>query len=178
MRRYETIVISDPDLSEEQREDFFKKIRDLIDQQGFLAEFDEWGNRKLAYEIRKKLRGYYVRLDYCGNGELVDEIERQFRIDDRAMKYMTIVIDRDADVEKIKKELEEAALALETPAQAEKSGEEKTPEKVSEKAPAEAAPAEAAPAEAAPAEAADNSGSDSSETESEESAETKSGEEV
>lgn len=163
MRRYETIVISDPDLSEEQREDFFKKIRDLIDQQGFLVEFDEWGNRKLAYEIRKKLRGYYGRLDYCGNGELVDEIERQFRIDDRAMKYMTIVLDRDADVEKIKKDLEEAASALETPAESVASGEEKTPEE--------------APVEA-PAETPGNSGSESSETESEESAETKSGEEV
>ena len=102
MRRYETIVIVDPDLGEEQRGPVFDKIRELIPQKGgLLVEIDEWGGRKLAYEIKKKQRGYYARLDFCGGGELVSEMERQFRIDDRVMKYMTILLDEDADMERI-----------------------------------------------------------------------------
>ena len=51
------IVIVDPDLGEEQREGVFDKIRELIPQKGGLVvEFDEWGGRKLAYEIKKKSR--------------------------------------------------------------------------------------------------------------------------
>jgi small subunit ribosomal protein S6 len=69
---------------------------------------DEWGGKKLAYEIKKKARGYYVRLDYCGSGILVNEIERFFRIDDRILKYMTVLLDKDADIEAVKEEIAKA----------------------------------------------------------------------
>lgn len=106
MRRYETIVIADPDLSDDKRDSFFERVRDIISQQGgFLIEFDDWGIRRLAYEIRKKPRGYYVRLDYCGTGDVVNEMERFFRIDDRSLKYMTILLEQQADVEAIKESM-------------------------------------------------------------------------
>ncbi len=106
MRRYETTFIIDHDLPEEQRNAVTDRVADLITQhQGLLVRFDHWGSRKLAYEIKKKIRGYYVCADYCGTGTLVDEIERFFRIDDRLLKYMTIVIDKQADIEKVKEEI-------------------------------------------------------------------------
>ena len=106
MRRYETITIIDPDLSEEDRKPVLDRISELITQQdGYLAIFDEWGSRKLAYDIKKKSHGYYVRVDYCGTGALVDEIERFFRIDDRILKYMTVLLDEEADIESIKNEI-------------------------------------------------------------------------
>ena len=109
MKRYETILILDPDLSEEGRTPVVDKINDLITQQeGLLILKDEWGTRKLAYEIKKKSRGHYIRFDYCGNGLLVDEIERSCRIDDRALKYMTVLTDEEADIDQIKKEMEDA----------------------------------------------------------------------
>ncbi|MEA3415411.1 MAG: 30S ribosomal protein S6 [Thermodesulfobacteriota bacterium] len=109
MRRYETIVIIDPKLSNEQRLPIFEKLKDLIVQQsGFLVIVDEWGDKRLAYEIKKRSHGYYVRLDFCGTGTLVNEIERFFRIDDRVLKYMTVLLDKDADVERIKKQMAEA----------------------------------------------------------------------
>ena len=105
MRRYETFVITDPDISQEEREPVLDRVKELITQQdGFLVFEDVWGERKLAYQIKKKERGHYVRFDYCGLAPLVNEIERFFRIDDRALKYMTIVLDKDADLEKIKEE--------------------------------------------------------------------------
>jgi small subunit ribosomal protein S6 len=105
MRRYETFVIIDPDLSLDQREPLISKVEELITQMdGFLVLTDDWGERKLAYDIKKKRRGYYVRFDYCGLAPLVNEIERFFRIDDRALKYMTVLLSEDPDLEKIKEE--------------------------------------------------------------------------
>jgi len=109
MRRYETIFIIDNDLSEEGRSPILEKLENLIQQyNGLRVMFDEWGTKRLAYEIKKKARGYYVCLDYCGSGPLVDEIERFFRIDDRVLKYMTVVLDKDVDIENVKEEIAKA----------------------------------------------------------------------
>ena len=123
MRRYETFVIIDPELSQDQREALISRVEELISQmEGFLVLTDNWGERKLAYNIKKKGRGYYVRFDYCGLAPLVNEIERFFRIDDRALKYMTVLLNGNADLEKIKAEkaaketAEEEAAAKETAA--------------------------------------------------------------
>ena len=109
MRRYETTIIVDPDLPEDDRTALFDRIKEIIvQQQGVLVHEDPWGTRKLAYEIKKKPRGFYARYDYCGMGSLVSELERFFRIDDRLMKYLTVQLEADADVEKIKAEMANA----------------------------------------------------------------------
>jgi small subunit ribosomal protein S6 len=106
MRRYETIVIVDPDVPEDERNSLYDKLKDVILQKnGSLIELEEWGIKRLAYEIRKKIRGYYFRLDYCGTGVVVDELERFFRINDRFLKFMTIMLADNADVEKIREEI-------------------------------------------------------------------------
>jgi len=108
MRRYETIVIMDADLTETDRAAILERLDSMIQQQkGLLVAFDEWGNRKLAYEIKKKNRGYYLRIDFCGEGALVNEIERAFRIDDRILKYMTVLLDEAVDVAALRAELAE-----------------------------------------------------------------------
>lgn len=112
MRRYETITIMDPDLSEDGRVPVFERIQDVIAKEGgTLVEIDHWGNRKLAYEVRKKNRGYYARIDYCGNGAVVNEMERFFKIDDRVIKYMTVLLEKEADPEKIMAEKAAAEVA-------------------------------------------------------------------
>lgn len=120
MRRYETIFIIDNDLSEEERSPIFEKLKDLIQQHnGLQVKVDEWGTKRLAYEIKKKARGYYVCLDYCGSATLVNEIERFFRIDDRVLKYMTVLLDKDVDIENVKEEIAKAeeakAAQIDTP---------------------------------------------------------------
>ena len=147
MRRYETIVIVDPDIGEEQRGPVFDKIRELIPQKGgLLVEIDEWGGRKLAYEIKKKQRGYYARVDFCGSGGLVSEMERQFRIDDRVMKYMTILLDEDADMEGIQEAMMQSKAEAEsetTPAAEESAAVQDEP--AVEETPAPASETEPAP---------------------------------
>ena len=106
MRRYETIFIINPDLTEDDRVSLLNRFKEIIPQQeGVLIQEDLWGVRKLAYEIKKKPRGFYARFDYCGTGKVVDELERFSRIDDRVMKYLTMQLDPEADVEKILAEI-------------------------------------------------------------------------
>ena len=106
MRRYETIVIIDPDLSEDDRIALIERVKEIIPhQEGVFLQEDLWGVKKLAYYIKKKPRGYYARFDYCGFGPVVDELERFFKIDDRVMKYLTVQLDAEADVEKIQEEI-------------------------------------------------------------------------
>jgi small subunit ribosomal protein S6 len=136
MKRYETIVIIDPDLSKEAETPIFERLADLIPQyEGFLIETDDWGTKKLAYDIKKKSRGHYVRLDFCGDGALIQEMERFFRIDDKVLKFMTVLLDEDADLDAIKADLAEKAAAeekpvvetTETPVEAEASTEDNEP---------------------------------------------------
>lgn len=106
MKHYETIVIMDPDLAEEERTPLLDRFEEIMTQMGgTLIQMDHWGMKKFAYEIKKKPRGYYLRIDYGGEGSVVDEIERFCRIDDRVLKYMTVLQAETVDAEKIKAEL-------------------------------------------------------------------------
>ena len=98
IRRYETILLFDIDAGEEARNAFISRSRSLIEEyDGDLLEQDEWGVRKLAYEVQKKSRGYYVRLEYYSKTELVAEYERIIRLEDSVMKYITVMIDQTFD---------------------------------------------------------------------------------
>ncbi len=133
MKRYEIIVILDPDLSEDQRQPVFDRIGELIPQQGGqLVKVEDWGNRKLAYQIKKKPRGYYALIDFCGAGPLVSEMERFLRIDDRVMKYMTVQTDPMVDTEALARETSEAETAAEAPAAVEETPPEDDAERATE----------------------------------------------
>jgi len=109
MRKYETVFISDPDLQDQTRLELFDKVRNIITKEkGILLNFDDWGNKKMAYGIRKKLRGHYVCATYGGNGDLVKELERNFRLTDDILKFMTILLSNDVTLESLEKEVAEA----------------------------------------------------------------------
>jgi len=109
MRKYETVFIADPDLQDQTRIDLFEKVRNIIAKEGgILTKFDEWGNKKLAYEIKKKLRGHYVCVTYGGTGDLIKELERNFRLSDDVLKFMTILLSDNVTAEQLEKEIQEA----------------------------------------------------------------------
>ena len=109
MRKYETVFIADPDLQDKVRIDLYEKARNIINKEGgILTGFDEWGNKKLAYEIKKKLRGNYVCITYGGSGSLIKELERNFRLSDDVLKFMTILLSDDVSAEQLEKEVQEA----------------------------------------------------------------------
>ena len=159
MRRYETVIIVDPDLGETERVPVFQRVQEIIPQQGgLLVRLHEWGSKQLAYEIKKKTRGYYALFDFCGTGDLVNEMERYFRIEDRVLKYMTVLLDKEVDMEKVQEEMAEAERkrreeAEKAEAEARAQAEKAQAEAVAE--PQEAAGPEAAEAPAAEAPAAE-----------------------
>ena len=150
MRKYETIFISDPDLQDQARTDLFEKVRNIIAKEnGILLDFDDWGNKKLAYEIKKKIRGHYVCLTYGGTGELVKELERNFRLSDDVMKFMTILLSEDVTAESLEQEMQDAAEAKAAEAAAKAEAEAKAAEEAAAAAAEEAAKEEATEEEAA-----------------------------
>ena len=114
MRRYETFIILDPDLSEDLRLPVIERVKEVMAQMsGFLIRIDEWGSRRLAYSIKKKERGYYLRFDFCGTAQLVNEMERFFRIDERVLKHMSVLLDGQPNLERIKEDMAKAEVEAE-----------------------------------------------------------------
>jgi small subunit ribosomal protein S6 len=148
MRRYETVWVVNGDLPDEEAKATIDKFTKVITGQGgTLVGVEEWGRRKLAYKIEGTFRGYYVLADFAGMPGMVKELERNFRIDDRVIRYLTI---KKADqVDQATLEAEIAAKNQEAAAARQKA----EAAKAAEAAAAEAAAATPAPA-AAPAEPA------------------------
>jgi len=91
MNSYETLYVIKPDLEDEARAALIQKFSAIItDNGGEVESVDEWGKRKLAYEINYISEGYYVLVNFKANAELPAELERNFRINDNVMRYMVI----------------------------------------------------------------------------------------
>jgi small subunit ribosomal protein S6 len=103
MRNYETLYLLNPDLPEDEYKAETAKFLEIIEKnKGELIKTEEWGKRSLAYEVKKFDKGFYVLLEYCGDGGLVSEIERNFKLDERVLKYQTLKLSEHADVEALK----------------------------------------------------------------------------
>ena len=114
MRRYETILIAHVDLAEDDLTALIDRCGTIItDQKGILVKVERWGKRKLAYLIKKQPRGFYILLDYAGETAVVNELERNLKIHDRVLKFMTVLKDETADPAALEKEIAEAAQAKE-----------------------------------------------------------------
>lgn len=96
MKRYETIYIANPNLEDDALKEVVAKFSDIIEKKrGSIVKIDDWGKRKLAYEVKRFDKGHYVLLDFCGFPEALTELERNLKLDDRILKYMTVKIDDD-----------------------------------------------------------------------------------
>lgn len=103
MRRYETIYIVNPNLDADSLGEVVAKFSDLIKKlKGYIVKVNEWGKKKLAYEVKRFDKGYYVVMDFCGLPVVVDELERSLKLDDRILKYLTVKIGEDVDPEELK----------------------------------------------------------------------------
>ena len=141
MRRYESVWVLHGDLPDEEVKSALDKFSRIIStHNGLLVGLDDSGRLKLAYKIKGTLRGYYVVADYAGLPATVNELERNYRIDDRVIRYHTVV-----KAEKVNLEALQAEIAAKAKAAA------PAPEAQEAPAPEAAAAAPAAPAlEAAP----------------------------
>ncbi|MBE0556506.1 MAG: 30S ribosomal protein S6 [Proteobacteria bacterium] len=111
MRRYETILIAHVDLSEDELSNLIARYGGIVTgQKGILVKVERWGKRRLAYLIRKQARGFYILIDYAGVSAVVNELERNLKIDDKILKYMTVLKAETVDVEALEKEIADAAV--------------------------------------------------------------------
>ncbi len=105
-RRYETIFITPADIPDEELQSLIERYSAIITgRKGILVKVEKWGKRKLAYEIKKHLRGYYILLDFASQTDVVNELERNFKIDDKILKYMTIKKEDVADLKVLETEI-------------------------------------------------------------------------
>ncbi|MBI5485665.1 MAG: 30S ribosomal protein S6 [Deltaproteobacteria bacterium] len=93
MRKYETIFILQPELSEDDIKSVTTKAQDVISSyKGECFRMDDWGIRKLAYPIKKSVRGRYYYLRFDGNSALIAELERRLRLDEKVLRYQSVNI--------------------------------------------------------------------------------------
>jgi small subunit ribosomal protein S6 len=107
VRRYETIFILRPDLGESAQKDSIKRFEGLVGNNGGdLVETEEWGFRELAYRIKGERRGFYVRLDYGGSGATMNEVERNLKLSDGVLRYLSVLVDEAADMATVRSDIE------------------------------------------------------------------------
>jgi small subunit ribosomal protein S6 len=110
MRRYETIFIASPVLTDEQVDDLVRHFEGIIAEQGGeLLKTDKWGRKKLAYEIQKFSEGYYTLFEMNAGSNLIAELERRFRNNDSVIKFLSVRMDEQAkaaDRQKVRYERE------------------------------------------------------------------------
>lgn len=94
MSFYELIFIVRPDVVTTQVDSLVEKFKTVITEKGGnVPSFENWGLRTLAYRIKKHRRGYYVMLNVEANGEIINEVERQMRINEDVIRFLTVRVE-------------------------------------------------------------------------------------
>lgn len=89
MNPYEALYIIVPEQDEEATKATIEKFKGIVESNaGEVAGVDEWGKRRLAYPIDYKTEGYYVLMSFNSAPEFPAELERNFKNDERIMRYM------------------------------------------------------------------------------------------
>ena len=87
---YETLFVVHPEKGPRMKE-FVERFKKSIEgQEGTMSHVDEWGARDLAYKIEKQGRGYYTLLRYRASGRAVEELERNLKLTDGILRYLTV----------------------------------------------------------------------------------------
>jgi small subunit ribosomal protein S6 len=120
LKIYQTIVVIDSLLKSEEIDAIIEKILRIVNNNGGkVTNVNRWEKKRLAYEIKKRQYGYYVEIDFEAPGNLVKILERDYRLDENILRYVTVHLDKKAIVhlekQKLtdKEKIEEEELELE-----------------------------------------------------------------
>ena len=98
-RQYQLVYIVSPDASEQTITDLHTQVEQIVQRfNGTLDKTENWGRRKLAYEISHHREGTYVVETISGSGELMKEIDRRLRVTDTVIRHLIVRIDEDLRV--------------------------------------------------------------------------------
>ncbi len=115
MREYEFVYVIQPDAEPERVAEIHARVEsDIEGGQGRILLRDDWGKRRLAYEIQKFQKGHYFLVEMLGDGKFISELERGMRLDPDVLRYLTILVepqvkDVPARVQRAEKEAAEHA---------------------------------------------------------------------
>jgi small subunit ribosomal protein S6 len=106
LREYETIYILKPNTQNDGVAEVNRRVREIIEGRGGkILAVDNWGKRRLAYEVKKELRGIYLYWKYLANPDVVVEFERHMRMLDEVIRYMTVLSQVDVQPDAVASEV-------------------------------------------------------------------------
>ena len=95
MNNYETVFIMNPVLSEDQIKETVNKFVSFIKtHKGTVNHEENWGLKKLKYTIQKKKTGFYYLVDFASEGKLINDLEVEFKRDERVIRWQTVKLDK------------------------------------------------------------------------------------
>jgi len=97
MNHYETVFILNPVLSDVQVKETVSKFEEFLTSRGAeMISKEDWGLKKMAYEIQNKKSGFYHLFEFKVAGEVLIAFETEFRRDERIMRFLTVSLDKHA----------------------------------------------------------------------------------
>ena len=90
MNEYETIILISNKITKKQKENIVTKIKKLISENGTIIEIEDMGEKALAYEVKKHKKAFYYIINFKSKSEFIHELERNYRINDDILRFMTI----------------------------------------------------------------------------------------
>ncbi len=109
---YETTFITRSELTDEGLKTLQDRLTGIVSSfEGELVLTEDWGKRKLAYPIHKETRGHYTYLVYSGKGNIVHEIERNLRLHDHVLRFLTVNLAGEFDADAFRKQRAEVHAA-------------------------------------------------------------------
>ncbi|MGQ9499695.1 MAG: 30S ribosomal protein S6 [Dissulfurimicrobium sp.] len=110
LRHYETFYLLHPDLNDEERNAISEKLQKIIvDKQGKIVKVDPWSLRRLAYKVQKQTHGYYVLMEYGASADVIFDVNRELRLNDSVLRFMTSKLNDKFDYEAIMKAYQDKA---------------------------------------------------------------------
>ena len=107
-REYETIYVLRQDVDPDGADKVAGRVAEVVAREnGKLVKVETWGRRKLAYTVAKQRRGVYYYLKYLGGGAVVSELERNLRMLDHVVKFQTVLLRDDVEVDTVAVDPEE-----------------------------------------------------------------------
>jgi small subunit ribosomal protein S6 len=96
MHTYESIFIINPNQTDEETAAVIKKMQDVVTNQGGeMIKFEDWGKKKLAYEIKKQKRGHYAFFQFNAKPAVISELERTYKMTDSVIKFLTVKLEKE-----------------------------------------------------------------------------------
>jgi len=98
-RQYELVYILPPDTTETQVTELHAQVEGVVSRlKGQIEKTENWGRKRLAYEIARHKEGYYVLQTINGSGELMKELDRRLKVMDIVIRQMIVRVDEDKKV--------------------------------------------------------------------------------